>query len=235
MKKTDLSKLKVRLPIIPGIMGKEEHINASILVPFVLIEKEYHFVFEKRAEDIRQGGEICFPGGVYNPLHDKSLMETAVRETVEELGIPASHIKVQGQLDTLVAGYQLTVDAFIAEVFIDEGVDKLKVNPVEVEKAFTIPASFFETREPENYQVMTRSFPYCTDDDGCQRILLPYDELHLPDRYHKPWGESRYTVHLWKTDHGPIWGITARFLFDVIQKLKAPKPPEKPSNETRRP
>ncbi len=229
MKKNDLSKLKVRLPIIPGILGKDEHINASILIPFVLIDKEYHFVFEKRALDIRQGGEICFPGGVYNPKQDKSLMDTAIRETIEELGVPESRIKVLGQLDTLVAGYQLTVDAFVAELAVASLKD-LSCNPVEVESVFSIPVSFFESKQPERYQVLTQSSPYCMDEDGNEQMLLPYERLHLPDRYHKPWGASRHTVLAWQTEQGTLWGITARFVYEVLAKLHPPKsdvPPEK--------
>lgn len=221
MKKNDLNKLKVRLPILPGILGKEEHVNASILVPFVLIDKEYYLLFEKRAQDIRQGGEICFPGGVHNPDTDAGLKDTAVREAVEELGIPAPKIRIFGQLDTLVAGYQTTVDAFPAEVFITK--EELKCNPEEVESAFFIPVSFFEANKPEKYQVMTQSFPYCTDENGCEVLILPYDKLQLPDRYRRPWGAYRHDVYAWITDYGAIWGITARIILDVVQKIHLPE------------
>jgi hypothetical protein len=87
MKKNDLSKLKVRLPIIPGILGKEEHINASILIPFVLSIKNTTSCSKNAPQDIRKAGEICFPGGVYNPS-TISRLRTRQYARPSKLGIP---------------------------------------------------------------------------------------------------------------------------------------------------
>ena len=61
MKNIDFEKLISVLPKYPGVLGKEEYFNSAVLIPLVLINKEYNFLFEKRAASIRQGGEICFP------------------------------------------------------------------------------------------------------------------------------------------------------------------------------
>src|ERR1035437_2226725 len=90
----NIEKLKYVLPKIPGILRKKEYFNSAVLIPLVWYNEEYHFLFEKRGAKIRQGSEICFPGGEYDPSSDKSLLETAIRETMEELGIKKEKIKV---------------------------------------------------------------------------------------------------------------------------------------------
>lgn len=96
MNKDDLSRLKTNLPQAPGILGKKEYFNSAVLVPLVMIDGDYNFLFQKRAAHIRQGGEICFPGGRYDPEKDFSCKETAIRETMEELGVERNIIKIEG-------------------------------------------------------------------------------------------------------------------------------------------
>ncbi|MDO8550101.1 MAG: CoA pyrophosphatase, partial [Ignavibacteria bacterium] len=62
MKEIDFNHLKEKLPEYPELIDKEEHFNSSVLIPFVKINSIYHLLFEKRAANIRQGGEVSFPG-----------------------------------------------------------------------------------------------------------------------------------------------------------------------------
>jgi len=54
---------------------------------------------------------------------------------------------------------------------------------------------------------------------GEQIVLLPVEQLGLPDRYKKPWGNYLYKVLVYRTDQGVIWGITARIVNDVAEKF----------------
>ena len=83
MKMFDENKLIESLPKETGILGKGDFLNSAVLIPLIKLKDEYHLLFEKRAAHIRQGGEICFPGGQLDKEKDKSIIETAVRETVE--------------------------------------------------------------------------------------------------------------------------------------------------------
>jgi len=56
-----------------------------VLVLLVPINGEYHFVLQKRCTNIRQGGEICFPGGKVDE-NDETLEKVAIRETTKEMG-----------------------------------------------------------------------------------------------------------------------------------------------------
>ncbi|SQK75154.1 NUDIX hydrolase [Tatumella ptyseos] len=68
-------------PVSPG--GRE----AAVLVP-VITYPEPHLLLTKRAAHLRHHpGQVAFPGGKRDPA-DRSLMQTALRETCEELGVP---------------------------------------------------------------------------------------------------------------------------------------------------
>ena len=60
-------------------------------------EKSIHILLTKRRHDLTShAGQISFPGGRKEPL--ESLLETALRETEEEIGIPAVDLEVLGAL-----------------------------------------------------------------------------------------------------------------------------------------
>ena len=59
-------------------------------------------VFTKRSDRmLHHRGQISFPGGGHEPK-DASLLDTALRESDEEIGLNPSHVKVLGQLVTAV-------------------------------------------------------------------------------------------------------------------------------------
>ena len=110
MKKDNLKKLISNLPKHPNVLGRDRFFNSAVLVPLVKMNGEYHLLFQKRAATIRQGGDICFPGGRFEMGIDKDFKDTALRETFEELGIERKDIKVLGQLDTYVAPIGTIID-----------------------------------------------------------------------------------------------------------------------------
>lgn len=212
-----------KLPDCPNILARERYFNSAVLVPFMEIGGQDHLVFQKRAENIRQGTEICFPGGMHEPAADKNCRETAVRETVEELGIPMEKIKVFGRFDTLVAAIGATVDAFLG--FLDiRSLEELSANPTEVEQVFTLPFSYFLENPAQVHHIRLIVEPSYIDKDGNEVILLPSKELGLPPRYHKPWGKSIHRIFVYPTEYGPIWGITAEIIQDMVNKIKDEQP-----------
>lgn len=68
----------VLVPIFPGDAG------------------DLHVILTLRTESIRHAGQISFPGGRSDS--DETIIETALRETHEEIGIPSSKIEVRGTL-----------------------------------------------------------------------------------------------------------------------------------------
>ena len=84
--------------------GKE----AAVLVP--LFEQDgLHAVFTRRRHDLRRhAGEISFPGGRRDD--DEALLDTALREAHEEVGLPRDRVHVVGALPptpTFVTNYAI--------------------------------------------------------------------------------------------------------------------------------
>lgn len=219
MNPNDIKKLQKALPVLPGILGRAEYFNSAVLVLLVLIDKEYHFIFQKRCPTIRQGGEISFPGGEFNPLEDTGLQKTAIRETVEEMGICEDKITIIGNLDTFLAPLGAVIQAFVGIAKISS-LDEIQINKDEVEYAFTVPVAYFEENEPERYQALIKIHPSYTDAQGHEHTLFPAKELGIPERYSKPWGNHKYNLYVYKVNNEVIWGITARFIHDLVNKLK---------------
>lgn len=82
---------------------------AAVLLPLLLQGNEEYVLFTRRTEHLpHHGGEICFPGGARH-ADDPDLAATALRETEEELGIPATSITLHGRLDDFwsIHGYHV--------------------------------------------------------------------------------------------------------------------------------
>lgn len=84
--------------------------RTAAAVLLLLFERggEPWIVFTRRTDSVRHHkGEISFPGGSRDP-EDPDLRATAVRETVEELGIDPAQVTILGELDdipTFSTGY----------------------------------------------------------------------------------------------------------------------------------
>lgn len=218
MTKNDLEKLVKELPQVPGILRKDEFFNSAVVIPFVLKNGEYYLLFEKRAANIRQGGEICFPGGEFDPKLDKDFTETAVRETTEELGIDIKKINVLGILDTLIGPMGVTVDSCLATLDIND-LDELNIDIIEVEKVFLVPVSYFQNNPPLEYYVQLIVHPHYTDESGKLVHLLPSKELELPERYNQAWRAGKRKIYVYKLKEGVLWGLTASLVREVINRL----------------
>jgi 8-oxo-dGTP pyrophosphatase MutT (NUDIX family) len=104
--------------------------QAAVLVPLYDWPENPGLVFTERRADLRRhSGEISFPGGRRDA--GEELHETALRETDEELALPASEIELVGALPpvgTFVTGYE--VHPFVGVVAADV---PLEPSPDEVE------------------------------------------------------------------------------------------------------
>jgi 8-oxo-dGTP pyrophosphatase MutT (NUDIX family) len=85
-------------------------VQAAVLVPLFLTGDGVHAVFTERHHDLpRHAGEISFPGG-RRETSDEDLVATALRETHEEIGLPAGEVEIIGALEptpTMVTGYAI--------------------------------------------------------------------------------------------------------------------------------
>ncbi len=218
MKLDELAGLVDRLPEKPGVQG-DGYRTSVVLLLLIPEDGEYKILFEKRAISIRQGGEISLPGGMHD-RGDASLEATAIRETTEEVGIPPERIKIVGKLDSVFAPMGTLVNVFVAVAEVDRS--EIVINREEVEKAFLLPVSFFESNDPEVYTLMTEVHPSYKDEaTGEEVVLFPARDLGLPRRYWGSWGGFKHKVYVYRTEEGTIWGLTGRILVDFVRKVKS--------------
>lgn len=193
-----------------------------MLVPLVEIDNKFHFLFEKRANHIRQGGEVSFPGGEFDNKKDQGLRHTALRETSEELGLPTDKIKIIGKIGTLVAPMGVTVDAFVGVLSINN-LNDLSIDKNEVEKVFLVSVEHFLKRKPEEYSVKLEVHPSYTDENGKKIELLPVQKLGLPSRYSKPWKNGVHRILVYDSTEEVIWGITAEIVYELCKMINSAK------------
>jgi 8-oxo-dGTP pyrophosphatase MutT (NUDIX family) len=91
--------------------------SAAVLLPvFRDPSGVMRLVMLRRAEGGRHGGQLAFPGGGVEP-QDRSLLETALREAQEEIGLPPESVSVLADLPELVTratGYRIA--PFLARI-----------------------------------------------------------------------------------------------------------------------
>ena len=126
--------------------------NAAVLIP--LIERdEWQVLLTKRTAHLNNhAGQVSFPGGRAEST-DASPLDTALRETEEEIGLARHQIDIVGQLDDYVVGTGYLVSPIVG--FIEP---PFNVVPQEEEVAeiFEAPLSF--VTHPENFKRYTRQF-----------------------------------------------------------------------------
>lgn len=72
---------------------------AAVLVPLLYERGRPHILLTKRSEHVEHHkGEISFPGGKLD-LGDKDFVDCALRETMEEIGVEPSDVRLIGELD----------------------------------------------------------------------------------------------------------------------------------------
>lgn len=82
-------------------------VPAGVLAPLFEAEGEIRLLFTQRTLHLKNHqGQISFPGGVRDP-GDQSLLDTALRETEEEIGLKPADVEILGELAprATVTGY----------------------------------------------------------------------------------------------------------------------------------
>lgn len=150
--KTALSGHK-RVAMAPG------PVPAAVLLPLFEKNGEWHILFTKRTTHLNHHrGEISFPGGVCQP-EDASPLETALRETWEEVGIPPDQVTILGVLDDAYSIHNYLVTPYVG---IYPGACVLVPSTAEIDRIIEIPLDHL--RQPtifrsENWSWQGRTQP----------------------------------------------------------------------------
>ncbi|MBQ9321813.1 MAG: CoA pyrophosphatase [Eubacterium sp.] len=178
--------------------------SAAVLIPLLERDGSVRVLFERRSADVRQGGEICFPGGMIEP-HERPA-DAAVRETAEELLLPAEQIEVIAPMHCMPGPGGAEVTSFLGVLHGYGGMFAAS----EVAEVFTIPLSWFAEHPPLIHSARMRleteaDFPYHLIPGGRN-----YPMRSIPRRF-----------YFYETEHGVIWGMTAELLYYFLKENHA--------------
>lgn len=139
-------------------------VPAGVLVPIV-DRGEPWLVFAKRTDRVgHHKGQISFPGGSVGP-GDGSRLDTALRESEEEIGLPRRAVEPLGALDdTETVATQFVITPWVG--LVREPV-VWRPDGREIEKVIEVPWSALT--DPRNVRVEHR------ERDGGQRPVYFYD------------------------------------------------------------
>lgn len=165
----DIAKVWFRRPPVP----------AAVLIPLIERDAELTVLLTQRTEHLDDHpGQISFPGGRSEPA-DTGPRHTALRETLEEIGLATELIAVAGYLEPLavVTGFAVApVVGFVA------GHAEFSPDPFEVAEVFEVPLEFF--LDDANRRLRDRSV---------HGITMSFSEYQFEDR--RIWGATAMMIH----------------------------------------
>lgn len=145
---------------------------AAVLLPLVVREDGLHMLLTQRAAHLHDHpSQISFPGGRFEES-DSSIIETALREAYEEIGLEREHIDIIGCLPQHKTGTGYEVTPVVSLV---RNTLSLKSDPFEVASIFEVPLSFLMSEE--NHQQRVLELP----NGAGQRVFyaMPYGEYFI--------------------------------------------------------
>lgn len=146
--------------------------RAAVLVPIVERPEGLAMLLTRRtAHLLNHGGQISFPGGRAEE-RDASAVDTALRETEEEIGLHRKHVEIIGVLPEhiTITGYRVTpVVGLVRPPF------ELVADPNEVAEIFEVPLGFL--MDGMNHQRLSIDLP----EGGGRRSFyaMPYERFFI--------------------------------------------------------
>ena len=179
-------------------LGQEQ--QAAVLVLLCQVDGDRSILFTKRSTKLRQdAAEISFPGGHVDSAVDNSFVDTALRETEEEL-MPPDDFSFMNQIDIVGQTTQLS------------SLRGTPVTPVvgvlQHELSGTGLPHVFPGSPDEVDVVFTVSMKTLMETESSRK--LPENRFRL-DR-----------GPVFPTQHGEIWGLTAYILRPLLHQLLRP-------------
>jgi 8-oxo-dGTP pyrophosphatase MutT (NUDIX family) len=144
---------------------------AAVLMPIVAHAHGLSLLLTQRTAHLHDhGGQVSLPGGRVDQT-DASVIETALRETKEEIGLDRCHVEILGMLPEYftVTGFRVTPVVGIVQPPFD-----LSADPFEVAEIFETPLSFL--MDGKNHQRRLMELP-----NGSRRTFyaMPYERFFI--------------------------------------------------------
>lgn len=147
----------------PNKISEGELERSAVIVPIYEDDGGEGILFTRRSDDLpRHAGQVSFPGG-RSEKGDDSLLDTALRELYEEVGVPRDEVTVIGRLDDIPTTTGYSIRPFVGRIpypydfkIQEEEVDTLIFAPV---SELTHP-SIYESRVIEDRDLKIHYFHY---------------------------------------------------------------------------
>ena len=149
---------------------KSNFLEASVLIPVLTFKKNLEILLTKRSTNLKNHpGQIAFPGGKKEKF-DSSPIETALRETEEEIGLSQHLVEIVASLPTHKTATGFIIKPYIG--IISQPFEKT-LRYGEVDEIFTVP--FDHILNEENFSIQTRTW------NGSQRkyYAVPYGPYYV--------------------------------------------------------
>lgn len=136
------------------IIQKDSLTKSAVLIPIVSTPTGLELLFTKRTQHVEHHkGQISFPGGSADES-DSSPVETALRESFEEIGIDRSSISIIGMLDDIQTPTGFIVTPVVGFI---EHFPLLHINTDEVAEIISIPLENFFDDSIRHSKIMERN------------------------------------------------------------------------------
>lgn len=188
-----------------GILGQQKSVHFSLFLPLIHRNDQWHLLFQVRSNQVKQPGEVCFPGGRVEE-DDQSYAAAALRELQEELGLENHQASLLGELDIMVTPFQFIIHPFIGIIHNE---DAIIPQETEVAEIFTVPVKELITMEPKQHDIRLDVRP----ESGFPYHLIPNGEDYN-------WRTGRIKELFYDYDSRIIWGLTARILAHAIDEIR---------------
>lgn len=213
MSREQLEAIIRKLPSKEQLLLAKNTRESAVLIPIVNKGGELFLLFEKRSQYVSQPGEICFPGGMKDP-DDNDFEMTAVRETVEEIGLHEKEIVIIGKLGVLTGSRQLVIHAYVGLISWESLVNA-RYNQEEVEEICLVSLDELSDTAVEEYRIRMTAYNY--EKNNPNQEILPVNQLGLPERYNKEWDLGYRHIYLYNLSNLQIWGLTGELVKHFIE------------------
>ena len=123
--------------------------RAGVLILLFPKGGELHILLTRRTLDVEHHkGQISFPGGSKDPA-DHDIMQTALRECEEEIGLPRSAVQVLGLFDDYETPSGFAITPVVGYV---PGLPQLSLNTSEVTETLEVPVTLFTDKANERVE-----------------------------------------------------------------------------------
>ncbi|XP_057305152.1 mitochondrial coenzyme A diphosphatase NUDT8-like [Hydractinia symbiolongicarpus] len=135
------------------IKMKPKETTASVLMPLCIVDNQISLLYTICSSNLpTQKGQVCFPGGMVSSV-DSSLLDAALRETEEELGINMRDVSVWGfSADYPEQLLRYNVRAYLGYLGMVD-FNTLNINKTEVNEVFALPIQHLMNAKNQRYTI----------------------------------------------------------------------------------